>query len=277
MPAACTVLLLHGLGNQAPDWSQAFRARLTAALGATAARVALVDVYWAPLSTRDHLLHPRLALDVAPDARLPLDDDTYNRAVVEFAMALGREAGVPMGPRGFGPGDLLDRLRGRLPGGSELLIDVGNYVGRNGVRTAVQHVLHERLAVAQREAPGAPLVLVAHSQGTIIAYDVLRQAGASYPQLRTWITMGSPLGKYQTLFQWGAERLGVPPTLRWVNLFDPRDLVGKALSPLVPWDAPRPVDTPVDNVAHAQDAHDHWHNAEVVAHVCAEVLQVVSP
>jgi hypothetical protein len=277
MPAntACTLILLHGLGNQPEDWSQRFRDSVTTALGGDADRVRLVDAYWAPLSTRDHLLRPRVALDASPDARLDVADNAYNQAVVEFTLALGREAGAPVGARGFGPGDILDAVRGRLPGGTELLVDVGNYVGRNGVRTGVQSVVHAALAQAQHDAPDAPIVLASHSQGTIIAYDVLRQAGSSYPQLRAWITQGSPLGKYLNLFQWGAERLGIPTDLRWVNLWDSGDLVGKALGALVTWDHPRPVDIQVDNAHNAQDAHDHWHNPECVEHICAEVRRAL--
>jgi hypothetical protein len=282
---ACTLILLHGLGSQSEDWSQRFRDSFAEALGPDAPRVHMVDAYWGPLSTRDHLLHPRVALDAAPNARLGVADEAYNRAIVEFTLALGREAGVQPAPqpggRTFGPGDVFDAIRGKLPGGTELLVDVGNYVGRNGVRTAVQQVVHDKLAEAHRVAPGVPIVLATHSQGTIISYDVLRQAGGSYPQLRTWITQGSPLGKYLTLFQWGAERLGIPTTLRWLNLWDAEDLVGKALDPLVlwqdrGWDDLRPLDVQVDNVRRAHDAHDHWHNPEVVAHIKEEVSRFLA-
>jgi hypothetical protein len=273
----CTLILIHGLGDQAADWSAAFRAAFTPALGADAARVNVVDAYWAKLSTRDDLLHPRLGVGAVPASGLGLDDEAYNRAVLEFTRALGRSAGAPRGERALSPGEIFDVIKGRLPGGEELLVDAGNYVGRNGVRTAVQNVLHAALAAAHQDAPDVPVVLVSHSQGTIIAYDVLRQAGEAYPRLRTWITMGSPLGKYLGFpFEWGALQLGVPPDLRWVNLFDPQDIVGVELNGMVDWPRPQPIDVAVDNVGHAHDAHDHWHNPEVVAHIKDEVLRVLN-
>jgi hypothetical protein len=276
MPAdsvACTLVLIHGLGDQPPDTFASFRARFTDALGDDAARVNILEAYWAPLSKLQDLVHPTLAPGGAPVAT-GIPDNTSVAAAKEFTLALGKDVGVSPEAHALDPVDVLRKIQGAIPGGRELIIDVGNYVGRNGVRTAVQSVLHERLAEAHRDAPGVPIVLASHSQGTIISYDVLRQAGASYPQLRTWITMGCPLVKYLTLFQWGAHRLNVPEDLRWVNIFDPEDIVGRALSGLVDWPRPQPLDEQVDNKRNStefHDAHDHWHNPEVVQLLKAEV------
>ena len=189
---------------------------------------------------------------------------------------LAAEAGAPVGAESFGPSDLFGTIEGLLPGGRELVVDVGNYVGRNSVRTAVQNVLHACLGAAGAEGPGVPTLVVSHSQGTVISYDVLRQAGGSYPSLRTWITMGCPLRKYFAFpLEWGRHQLGVPPGLRWLNLYDPTDIVGKDLSGAVDWPAPQPQDQVVDNVHNAHGAHDHWNNPQVVQAVAAEITRLL--
>jgi hypothetical protein len=270
---ACTVILIHGLGDQKESWADSFMGNFRPVLEANASRVELVRAYWANLSGRDDTFAPGKALEAAATTGQDLDDAIYSRAFRDLTADFAKDQGIPAS-RGLGlGGDLFQRIIGGLPGGPELLIDVANYVGRNGVRTAVQNVLHEKLATAHQEVPDCPIILVSHSQGTIIAYDVLRQAGGSYPQLRTWVTMGCPLEKYQRLFKWGGSQLGVPAGLRWVNLFDANDPVGKALGGVVEWDDPKPIDMQVNNERQAGDAHNHWENPEVVEAIKVEVLR----
>jgi pimeloyl-ACP methyl ester carboxylesterase len=274
MPSTrCNVILVHGVGNQSKDWSKPFREALNQALGADAARVKLIDAYWAPQSKLSDLLRPRLAFG-GEGVQTSLEDELYARAERDFAAALGQAAAPRAAARAFGPGDVWDWIKDKFDGGKELVADSANYVSRNGVRTAIQNVLHGRLGEAHRG--GAPAIVVAHSLGTIISYDVLRQAGANYPGLRTWITMGSPLKWFFDVFQWGKQPIGMSPGIRWVNLYDKRDLAGKALKGTVDWASPQPVDRAVDNVKNAGNAHNHWRNREVVAHVADEVRRVLA-
>jgi hypothetical protein len=267
---------MHGLGDQPESWSQAFREALTDQLGGEAARVQLVDAYWAPLSTAIDTVRPRLAPGPQGTADMGLEDETYRRTVLEFSRMLAAESGATLGAHTRGPGDIFDSITSRIPGGFELVVDVGNYVARNGVRTAVQNVLHTCLGHVRSEGEGVPALVVSHSQGTVIAYDVLRQAGGSYPNLRTWITMGSPLRKYFAFpLEWGRQQLGLPPGLRWLNLYDPSDIVGRDLSGSIDWTDPQPEDRMVDNTGNARDAHDHWHNPQVVVAVAGEIVALL--
>jgi hypothetical protein len=273
---ACTTILIHGLGDQPESWSRAFRASLTDQLGSDAARVQLVDAYWAPLSTARDTVRPRLAPELQGTGDMGVEDETYRRTVLEFSRMLAADSGATLGPHARGPGDIFDSITPRIPGGIELVVDVGNYVARNGVRTAVQNVLHTCLGQARSEREGAPTLVVSHSQGTVISYDVLRQAGGSYPNLRTWITMGSPLRKYFAFpLEWGRQQLGLPPGLRWLNLYDPSDIVGRELLGSVDWLDPRPEDRMVDNAGNAGNAHDHWHNPQVVEAVAGEIVALL--
>lgn len=268
----CVVILVHGIGNQKKDWSQEFRKALRAELGAKALRVKLDDAYWAPLSTMKELFRPTLAAGPSRAIKKGLEAEIFDRTRLEFSRLLAAEAGAPAGIKGFGPGDISDWVKGALGSAYRVVEDVGNYIARNGVRTAVQNVVHAKLGEAERSS--VPVVLISHSQGTVICYDVLRQSGSNYPHLRTWITMGSPLRKYFGFFQWGRQQLGMPSDLRWMNLYDIKDIVGKDLKGAVDWSSPSPEDFKVDNRRHAGNAHDHWHNQETVKVATGEIRRL---
>lgn len=77
-----------------------------------------------------------------------------------------------------------------------------------------------------------PLVVVAHSQGTIIAYDCLKNV-ADCPAIDCLITVGSPLGldEVQDKLAPGYSRDdGFPEKVRgdWFNVYDPVDIVARA-------------------------------------------------
>jgi hypothetical protein len=114
----------------------------------------------------------------------------------------------------------------RTPGVSsfsigQLLRDVYVYVNDAPVRRAINKIVAADLTAE-------PTVVVAHSLGSVVAYEVLRQhAGNSVPRL---VTVGSPLGIRAI-----RERLVKPLTMPggvggWYNAFDDRDVV--ALYPL---------------------------------------------
>lgn len=271
---SCTVVLIHGIGSQKKTWSQDFRSNLRSELDVDAARVRMVDAYWAPASTFKDLIHPTLALAGAPVATV--SDDAYLRSAREFARMLAADGGARPDALAFGAGDIIKFLKNKLNTAEDLISDVGNYVGRNGVRSAVQQVLHGVLGVEAAD-PAKRALVVAHSQGTIITYDVLREAGQNYPGLRTLITMGSPLRKYVGPLQWGRVQLGVPAGLRWLNVYDKNDIVGKDLKGALEWQSPQPLDTLVDNVKNAGGAHNHWANPQVTKLVAAEVRKLLVP
>jgi len=72
--------------------------------------------------------------------------------------------------------------------------DLHSYREDESLRQAVQERLIERLRAARRWR--RQVMLIAHSMGSIIAYDVLREAGQTLPRLRLahLVTLGSPLG-----------------------------------------------------------------------------------
>jgi hypothetical protein len=99
------------------------------------------------------------------------------------------------------------------------LPDVAAYFFDAGVRDAIQSRLLTALLT-----PSGPLVVVAHSMGTMLAYDVLHALGDAI-DVRLWVTLGSPLG-IAAVQDHLAQPLSVPGGVRaWCNFADRFDPV----------------------------------------------------
>ncbi|TWO66021.1 hypothetical protein FN976_26960 [Caenimonas sedimenti] len=102
------------------------------------------------------------------------------------------------------------------------------YVRPDGAKYMVRDELRKRMMNDLVDAAGQAekVVLVTHSMGTIIGYDVLRNV-AGCPQVDTFITLGSPLGVTEVQDELRAEGKGkVDYPLkagRWINIYDPLD------------------------------------------------------
>ena len=92
------------------------------------------------------------------------------------------------------------------------------------VRAVLRQRLIDQLKVLQDKAER--LIIVSHSMGTIIAYDVLRRC-PECPPVHTLITLGSPLGVTEVqekLVAEGVSGVDFPAKLtRWINVYDPLD------------------------------------------------------
>lgn len=111
----------------------------------------------------------------------------------------------------------------------EYLSDVAFYLADEEVRGAVLGVVREALAAARETHD--EVVVVSHSLGTVVAYDLLRSA-AGPPPAGFLVTAGSPLGLpavHRNLVRGGGAPV-VPLTgrggqARWLNVYDVRDVV----------------------------------------------------
>lgn len=106
------------------------------------------------------------------------------------------------------------------------LQDLSRYYEDAAIRETLRARLRDTLLRHQNES----VMLICHSMGTIIAYDVLRQLGRDNAAFRIahLITIGSPLGmphvRHKILEEWGMAR--TPSNVdRWDNLADKRDPV----------------------------------------------------
>lgn len=143
----------------------------------------------------------------------------------EIAAALddGREA-VERGAQHWPPTRALMRgVTRRAPWLSEaglrwFFADVDAYLNR----PAARHAVHEVVAPAVCEHGGDDVVVVAHSLGSVVAYDVLTAAAADV-RVPLLVTLGSPLG-IRAIQDRLPRPLGRPTgVLRWFNAADERD------------------------------------------------------
>jgi subtilisin family serine protease len=103
------------------------------------------------------------------------------------------------------------------------LRDVNDFLYVPGRRERMERSLSERLT------SGGPFVVVAHSQGSMIAYKVLSALTRADCDVRLLLTIGSPLGIQEVqdeLVKMTGKQLGVPACVaRWVNIADRLDPV----------------------------------------------------
>ncbi|WP_020183302.1 hypothetical protein [Methylotenera sp. 1P/1] len=93
----------------------------------------------------------------------------------------------------------------------------------------VRSELRDRLIKDLQKASnnGGKVIIVSHSMGTMLAYDVLRNV-SNCPQVDTLITLGSPLGiteVQEELKALDAEKIDFPSDKlnHWINIYDPLD------------------------------------------------------
>lgn len=186
---------------------------------------------------------------------------------------------------------------------SQLEQDVSTYITRNDLRDRVRNFVHEAiLRLACRDDVGA-IVINAHSQGTVVAYDILRQLPPfALEKVHSLVTAGSPLRKYSRLFYWGDDA-GCLYQVEWPNFWDAKDPVADPLGPGPDWKPGQTVppspgyselfsstdpvtgeslkvkitDYLVDNVAHVVGgglvAHNYWDNKGEFVKPLAEILK----
>ena len=107
------------------------------------------------------------------------------------------------------------------------LHDVRDFLFDAGRRGRMEDTLRRRIA-----AGGGPFIVIAHSQGSLIAYDVLRALKREEADVRLFVTIGSPLGmdEVQDVLKGIGGPLRVPECVaRWVNVAERLDPV--ALDP----------------------------------------------
>lgn len=126
--------------------------------------------------------------------------------------------------------------------------DVYVYLTNAAVRKKINKIVAEKFT-------GKECVVVGHSLGSVVTYNVLRSLG-SRASAKRYVTVGSPLGVK------AIQRLLVPPALAmpdglagWFNAYDERDVV--ALRPLD--DRSFPVTPPIRNRAEVRNHTENRH------------------
>ncbi len=130
--------------------------------------------------------------------------------------------------------------------------DVYQYLTRAGVRDRIES------GVLAAMEPGVPSVVVSHSLGTLVAYNLLRREGTNRGwEVPLFVTLGSPLGIAEIKRR--LAPIGHPAcAARWKNAMDERDVV--ALYPLT--ERHFPVDPAIENKT---DVRNHTRNRHGIA------------
>jgi hypothetical protein len=246
-----TVVYIHGAGNKPPGdelkrrWDQDLFGR---DMGQRTRMAYYADV-----------LHDRPET-IGVDAGAPDDEELTAREAELFArltprgQELAMRLSIDMATRAASqPRTLDESARGILPPApvrrlllrqllQQLIPDADSYIFTDR-RNPIQDRLRQAL-----DAVDGPVVVISHSLGTMIAYDVLSEPRFAARAVPLLVTLGAPLG-YTEIQDVIARPLRIPaPVQLWANFADPLDLV--TLDTTLADDfggGPRIVDTQVDN------------------------------
>lgn len=144
------------------------------------------------------------------------------------------------------------RALDRIPGLSSELIDlftrdVFAYLRIPMVQRGIDRIVEAALQ-------SGPCVVVAHSLGTIVTYNVLRAEPASFRCAR-FVTVGSPLGVKAIKRHLPQPLISPPCVAHWFNALDRRDVVA-----LYPLDASNfDVRPPIENKTDVQNRTENRH------------------
>lgn len=149
--------------------------------------------------------------------------------------------------------------------------DVGAYVARNMLRERVRDFVREAVTRLAQRSDVTSIVVNAHSQGTVVAFDVLRSLPDEVvDRIAALVTLGSPLRKYNLVLNWGPDTGQLARVRSWTNMWDPMDPVA---------DPPSVTDITVNNLGKVQSsglrAHDYWGNVDDVLEPLSTLLRSV--
>lgn len=230
------IVYVHGIGRHAPpdqlklDWDLALFGK---DLGERSRMAYWSDLLHSPVAPGGRTVRRSRAdaegtLDVAAllaDAGL----DKNDQAAGDFALNLLRGLGVAEAiPGAHGAGKKVLPLPGflRKPISrvfiESFVSDAAAYFFRAGIRSRIRKRLVEQLQLPK----GQPVTIVAHSQGSIVAYEVLSAMAQDGLALDALVTIGSPLGIREVQDFVDPDSLAIPTVVtRWVNFADLLDPV----------------------------------------------------
>jgi hypothetical protein len=240
MPTPNHVIIgVHGLSPKPPedehskDWVRAICEGLKRNLNVDVApeRLGFQLVYWADWLERDPIKPSEDKEPYLPaEGTGPLLSYRERRRDEGLRKLLG-EIAKPIDWANSAPSiDWIRKHTGLDDAGALLLqkrlVDLGTYYDNPGKRD----MLRKRLAEALLRNEGKRIMLVAHSMGSIVAYDVLREFGRDRPTMTIdhLVTLGSPLGLPYVVDRIRHENAAVrTPSVvqRWTNQADRRDPV----------------------------------------------------
>jgi hypothetical protein len=229
MPVPASIIIgIHGLANKPPAadkpgyWKQALIEGLKRNCGKTTDDLSFDFVYWADLRYPAPILFSENPEYYYPDPETrpfpAYHADKWAEIINKATEIVG--TGV----------DFLDVHTGVTKVGDFVLErelqDLAAYYADAEFRETVRGRLTDKL----KQYRGSRIMLIGHSMGSIIAYDVLRLLGRNDPQFTVdhFVSIGSPLGMPHVKYKISQEKdLVRTPSIvgRWTNFADRRDVV----------------------------------------------------
>jgi len=226
------IIGVHGLDNKPrPDlledwWKAAISEGLARHGGGRKTKIRFRMAYWADLMYPEPLdpatmAEPYLAARGSgplPRVGLSVRKVTSTRLRGSLGKLLEKASKVRLGER-----VVRGTVESKMP-------DLYFYNNDERLRTAVQDRVVKQLRYARRWR--YKVMLIAHSMGSIVAYDVLRDAAAALKGLEIshFVTLGSPLGLAELRTVFAGPRYVPECVMQWSNFSDPKD-------PVSSWDA----------------------------------------
>lgn len=147
-------------------------------------------------------------------------------AVAEGAQAIGQSSWI--GRRAVAIVSLLERIspaRGQFA--ARVVRQAYIYLANPGARKEIDDIVRSRIGSGE-------LVIVSHSLGTVVAFNLLRELAAAGADVRVplLVTLGSPLGLHEVKKRVGGA-FAIPSNVsKWMNFYDKGDPVtlGRALA-----------------------------------------------
>jgi hypothetical protein len=95
------------------------------------------------------------------------------------------------------------------------------YIERKGVQNKIKRIVRDRMFEDK-----SPIVVVAHSLGTVIAYELLKEQAASGIDVPLFCTLGSPLAvRIVANYVGKSQNFPKPPIRKWINGAQKEDFV----------------------------------------------------
>lgn len=244
------IIGIHGLSNKPPRetledwWKKSIREGLKINCGLQNPEFDFRMVYWADLLYK-YQLHREAGFDFDPLFNQEPYIAAESGALKEYKDSWKDELKADV--KGIA-GSTTDFMRRRfnIDGLTDWLLEKGardlayyydvtqEIMNHSGQKEPVQKVLRDELKHTLLEEQGNDILLIAHSMGSIIAYDVLRALGQTNPELQIphLVTIGSPLGlplvKAKIMEQCAYDPEVRTPSIvteSWKNFADKKDKV----------------------------------------------------
>jgi hypothetical protein len=138
--------------------------------------------------------------------------------------------------------------------------------------------IRQRLIDKLREAQQYDeIVLVSHSLGTVVAFDVLNEWAEGKPTISHWFTLGCPLVKILLLRQGTPNRLKNANVEHWYNVYDTSDIVAGPLGPKFTKSGYNIHDIFIDIGSDPIGSHDYFGNAPTLKLIADTVQATLVP